>query len=81
MYETPIVGALGRGACAFQIRPRIATNIISWAPGAHVRFGDLDFIVTLGGELMLTHTAAQPLPSINPSHLRLEGPWGDSLGP
>ena len=59
----------------------MATHAISWASGAHVRFGDLDFIVTLGGELMLTHTAAQPLPSINPSHLRLEGPRGDSLGP
>ena len=30
---------------------------------------------------MLTHTAAQSLPSINLSHLRLEGPRGDSLGP
>ena len=30
---------------------------------------------------MLTHTAAQPLPSINLSCLRLEGPRGDSLGP
>ena len=46
-----------------------------------MRFGDLDFIVTLGGELALTHTAAQPLPSINLSRLRLEGPRGDSLGP
>ena len=59
----------------------MATHAISWAPGAHVRFGDLDFIVTLGGELVLTHTAAQPFPSINLSHLRLEGPRGDSLGP
>ena len=59
----------------------MATHAISWAPGAHVCFGDLDFIVTLGGELALTHMAAQSLPSINLSHLRLEGPWGDSLGP
>ena len=59
----------------------MATHAISWAPGTHVRFGDLDFIITLGGELALTHTAAQSLPSINLSRLRLEGPQGDSLGP
>ena len=59
----------------------MATHAISWAPGAHVHFGDLDFIVTLGGELALAHTAAQSLPSINLSHLRLEGQPGDSLGP
>ena len=59
----------------------MATHAISWAPGAHVCFGDLDLIVTIGGELALTHTAAQPLPSINLSRLRLEGPQGDSLGP
>ena len=59
----------------------MATHAISWAPGAHVRFGDLDFIVTLGGELALTHMTAQSLPSINLSRLRLEGPRGDSLGP
>ena len=44
-------------------------------------FDDLDFIITLGGELALTHTATQSLPSINLSHLRLEGPPGNSLGP
>ena len=59
----------------------MATHAISWAPGAHVRFGDLDFVVTLGGELALTHTVAQPLPSINLSRLKLKGPRGDSLGP
>ena len=57
----------------------MATQAISWAPGAHVHFGDLDFIITLGGEL--AHAAAQSLPSINLSRLRLEGPRGDSLGP
>jgi len=45
-----------------------------------VRFGDLDFIITLEGELALTHSAAPSLPSINLSHLRLEGPPGNSLG-
>ena len=59
----------------------MATHAIIWAPGAHVRFGDLDFIITLGGELALTHTAAPSLPSIDLSHLRLEGPPGNSLGP
>ena len=59
----------------------MATHAISWVSGAHVHFGDLDFIVTLGGELALAHMAAQSLPSINLSHLRLEGPRGDSLGP
>ena len=51
----------------------MATHAITWAPGAHVRFGDLDFIITLGGELALAHMATQSLPSINLSHLRLEG--------
>ena len=59
----------------------MATHAISWVPGAHVRFGNLDFIVTLGGELALTHTAAQSLSSINLGRLRLEDPRGDSLGP
>ena len=59
----------------------MATHAISWAPGAHVHFGDQDFIITLGGELALTHMATQSLPSINLSRLRLEGPRGDSLGP
>ena len=46
-----------------------------------MRFGDLDFVITLGGELALTHTATPSLPSINLSRLRLEGPPGNSLGP
>ena len=46
-----------------------------------MHFSDLDFIITLGGELALAHTAVQSLPSINFSHLRLEGQPGDSLGP
>ena len=59
----------------------MATHAITWVPGAHVRFGDLDFIITLEGELALTHSAAPSLPSINLSRLRLEGPPGNSLGP
>ena len=51
----------------------MASHGISWVPGAHVRFGNLDFIVTLEGELALAHTVAQSLPSVNLSHQRLEG--------
>ena len=43
----------------------MANHAISWVPGAHVRFGDLDFIVMVGGELALAHTAIQSLPSID----------------
>ena len=59
----------------------MATHTISWASGALVHFGDLDFIITLEGELALTHTAARSLSSIDLSHLRLEAPPGNSLGP
>ena len=59
----------------------MANHAISWVPGARVHFGDLDFIVTLGGELALAHTAMQSLPSISLSHQRLKGQPGDSLGP
>ena len=73
MFETPTVGALGRGLCAFQIRPQMANHAISWVLGAHVRFGDLDFIITLGGELALAHVVIQSPPSPNFSYRRLEG--------
>ena len=58
----------------------MANHAISWVPGAHMRFSDLDFIITLGGELALTHSAAPSPPSINLSRLRLEGPLSNSLG-
>ena len=29
-----------------------------------MHFGDLDFIITVGGELALAHATIQPLPSI-----------------
>ena len=51
----------------------MANHAISWVLGAHLRFGDLDFIITLGGELALAHAAVQSLPSINFSYRRLEG--------
>ena len=36
---------------------------VSWVSGAHVRFGDLDFIVTTEGELVQTSIIIQPLHS------------------
>ena len=42
----------------------MVSHAISWVPGTHVRFGDLDFIVMVGGELALAHVAIQSLPSI-----------------
>ena len=65
----------------FHIRPRMASHTISWVLGAHVRFGDLDFIVTVGGELVLAHLAIQSLPSIGSGYQRLECQPGVSLGP
>ena len=46
-----------------------------------MHFSDLDFIVMVGGELMLAHTAIQPLPSIGLNYGRLERQLGVSLGP
>ena len=57
----------GRGPLrvpTINIRPQIASHDISWVLGAHVCFGSLDFIITVGGELALAHAAIQPLPSI-----------------
>ena len=39
----------------------MAIHGVSWVPGAHVRFGNLDFIVTMEGELMQAPIAVQPL--------------------
>ena len=46
-----------------------------------MRFGDLDFIVTVGGELALAHVAIQSLPSIGFNYGRLEDQPSVSLGP
>ena len=46
-----------------------------------MRFGDLDFIITMGGELALAHASIQPLPSIGLDYERLERQLGVSLGP
>ena len=50
----------------------MASHAISWVLGTHMRFGDLDFIVTVGGELALAHVAIQSLPSIGFNYMRLE---------
>ena len=39
----------------------MANHGINWGPGAHVRFGDLDFIFTTEGELAQAPAAVQPL--------------------
>ena len=59
----------------------MANHAISWVLGAHVRFGDLDFIVTMGVELALARLAIQSLPSIGSGYRRLERQPSASLGP
>ena len=41
----------------------MASHGVSWVSGAHVRFGDLDFVVTMEGDLAQAPTAIQPLHS------------------
>ena len=41
----------------------MANHNLSWVLGAHVHFGDLDFIVTTEGELAMALAAVRPLPS------------------
>ena len=41
----------------------MASHNVSWVPGVHVRFGDLDFIITTEGELAQAPAAIQPLHS------------------
>ena len=42
----------------------MASHGVSWVPGTHVRFENLDFIITMEGELAQVPTAVQPLHSI-----------------
>ena len=42
----------------------MASHNLGWVPGAHVRFEDLDFIVTVKGGLAMAPVAARPLHSI-----------------
>ena len=41
----------------------MASHDVCWVPGMHVRFGNLDFIVTIEGELAQVPTVVQPLHS------------------
>ena len=59
----------------------MANHNVSWVLGAHVRFGSLDFVITVGGELVRAQTAIQSLPSIVLDHKRLGRQLGVSLGP
>ena len=59
----------------------MASHDISWVLGTHVRFGDLDFIVTMGGELTLAHAAIESIPSISLNYGGLGRQLGVSLGP
>ena len=43
----------------------MAKHDISWALGAHVRFGDLDFIIMMEGELAMAPATIRPLHSAN----------------
>ena len=39
----------------------MASHGVSWVPGMHVCFGNLDFIITMEGGLAQAHAADQPL--------------------
>ena len=54
---------------------------VSWVLGAHMRFGSLDFVITVGGELVQAQTAIQSLPSIVLDHKKCGRQLGISLGP
>ena len=41
----------------------MASHSVSWVLGAHVCFRNLDFIITMKGELMQAPIAVQPLHS------------------
>ena len=45
-------------------RPRMANRNLSWVLGAHMHFRDLDFIITVEGELAMAPAAIQPLPFV-----------------
>ena len=59
----------------------MANHNINWVLGAHVRFGGLDFVITVGGELVRAYTAIQSLASIGLDHERLGRQLDVSLGP
>ena len=44
-------------------RPQMASRNVSWVLDAHMRFEDLDFIVTIEGELAMAPATVRPLQS------------------
>ena len=40
----------------------MASRNLSWVPGVHMRFRDLDFIITTKGELAMAPATVRPLP-------------------
>ena len=42
----------------------MAIHDVSWVPGAHVRFGNLDFIISTEGELARVPATIQPFHSV-----------------
>ena len=59
----------------------MANHNVSWVPSVHVHFGSLDFVITVGGELVQAQTAIQSLPSIVLDHKKCGRQLGISLGP
>ena len=59
----------------------MVSHDISWVLGAHMRFGSLDFIIMVEGELVWANTAIRSLPSTALDHKRLGRQLGVSLGP
>ena len=65
----------------------MASHGVSWVPGTHVRFGNLDFVITVEGELVQDPVAVQPLRSTDLDaiaevleELQLHAPKAHTLG-
>ena len=56
-------GTSGEQVSDIHIRPWMASHGISWVPSSHVRFGNLDFIIMMEGELAQVPAVVQPLHS------------------
>ena len=65
----------------------MASHNLSWVPGMHMRFRDLDFIVTTEGELAMAPATVRPLHSTSLDviaealeELQLHAPEARALG-
>ena len=68
------------------IKPQMASHGISWVLGAYMHFGDLDFIITVEGELARTPAVVQTFHPVSLDTITkmLEGLWiieGESFSP